>query len=145
MEVKVNQQLLLSILSSSFVAGIAGAYLGHWLTHRREKINTLQQQRIEYLIDAYRAFAKANHHPRLFEVGDELEQAVADIQLLGSPELIELVQIFAHELATKQEASLDDVLMAIRKNLRSELGEKVVSGPFIWLQIAKSPKQSRRV
>jgi len=76
----------------------------------------------------------------LYEVADDLEQAVADIQLLGSPELIELVQKFAHELGTKQEASLDDVLMTIRKNLRSELGEKTVSGRIIWLQIGKPPK-----
>ena len=60
----MNEQLLLSILSSSFVAGVVGAYVGHWLTHRREKKNRLQQQRMQYLIDAYRAFAKSNHHPR---------------------------------------------------------------------------------
>jgi hypothetical protein len=136
----MNPPLLLSILSSSFVAGVTGAYIGHWLTYRREKKSRLQQQRIQYLIDAYRAFARANHHPRLYEVADDLEQAVADIQLLGSPELIELVQKFAHELGTKQEASLDDVLMTIRKNLRSELGEKTVSGRIIWLQIGKPPK-----
>jgi hypothetical protein len=59
----MNTQLLLSILSSSFVAGIAGAYLGHWLTFRRERKGRLQQQRIEYLVNAYRAFAKANLHP----------------------------------------------------------------------------------
>jgi len=140
----MNEQLLLSVLSSSFVAGIAGAYLGHSLTHLREKRNRLQQQRIQYLVEAFRAFAKANHHPRLFEVADELEQAIADIQLFGSPELIELAKKFAQELGAKEEASLDDVLIAIRKNLRSELGEKEVSGRFTWLRIGRPPEQPRR-
>jgi len=136
----MNEQLLLSILSSSFVAGIAGAYVGHWLTFRREKRGRLQHQRIEYMINAYRAFAKANHHPRLFEVADELEQAVADIQLLGSPELIRLAQAFSEELAKKEEASLDELLASIRKGLREELGEKPVSGRIIWLRIGRPSK-----
>jgi hypothetical protein len=33
----MSTQPLLSILSSSFVAGIAGAYVGHLLTSRRER------------------------------------------------------------------------------------------------------------
>jgi hypothetical protein len=136
----MNEQLLLSILSSSFVAGVAGAYVGHWLTFRREKRGRLQQQRIEYLVNAYRAFAKANHHPRLFEVADDLERAVADIQLLGSPELIRLAQAFSEDLAKKEEASLDDLLATIRKGLREELGEKPVSGKIIWLRIGRRSK-----
>lgn len=133
----MNEQLFLSILSSSFVAGIAGAYVGHWLTFRREKRGRLQHQRTEYLINAYRAFAKANHHPRLFEVADDLEQAVADIQLLGSQELIRLAQEFSTEFARKNEASLDNILAAIRRDLREELGETPVSGKIIWLQIGR--------
>jgi hypothetical protein len=119
----MERSLLLSVLSSSFIAGIAGALVGHWLTNRREKKNRLQEQRIQYLVDAYRAFAKANHHPRLYEVADDLEQAIADVQLLGSPELIRLVQKFANDMGTRQEAELDDILVTIRKNLRAELGD----------------------
>jgi hypothetical protein len=137
----MNAQLLISILSSSFVAGVAGAYIGHLLTRRRERRSRLQQQRIQYLVDAYRAFAKANHHPRLFEVADGLEQAVADIQLFGSPELISLVQIFCLEMASKQEASLDDVLFMIRANLRAELGESPISGRIQWLRIGRPDPQ----
>ena len=133
----MNAQLLLSILSSSFVAGIAGAYVGHLLTSRRERGSRLQRQRIQYLVDAYRAFAKSNHHPRLYEVADDLERAIADIQLFGSNELIVLVQKFCREMAENEEASLDEVLMTIRANLRSELGESPVLGRFQWLRIGR--------
>jgi hypothetical protein len=129
--------LLLSILSSSFVAGIAGAYLGHWLTFRREKRIRLQEQRIQYLVQAFRAFSRANHHPRLYEVADDLEQAVADIQLLGSPELIRLAQVFSEDFAKKEEASLDDIIFTIRRELRQELGEQPVTGKIIWLRIGR--------
>jgi hypothetical protein len=100
----MEQPLLLSVISSSLVSAVAGLLLGNWLTLRRDKKARLQAQRIQYLVDAYRAFVKANHHPRLYEVADDLEQAVADIQLLGSPELIRLVQRFADNLGNKQEA-----------------------------------------
>jgi len=59
---EMNARLLISILSSSFVAGIAGAYFGHWLTYRGENKSRIRQQRIQYLIDAYRTFAKASHN-----------------------------------------------------------------------------------
>ena len=127
----------LSIFSSSLVGGIVGAILGNWLSSRRERKHRLQEQRIQYLINAYRAFSKANHHPHLHEVADDLEQAVADIQLLGSPELISLAQRFSEEMGQKQEAGLDDVLFTIRRELRKELGEKPVSGKIIWLRIGR--------
>jgi len=133
----MTAQLLLSVLSSSLVAGIAGAYIGHVLTARRERRNRLQQQRSQYLVDAYRAFAKANHHPRLYEVADDLEQAIADIQLFGTPELIALTQTFCREMAAEETASLDDILTTIRQNLRTELGEKPVSGKMMWLRIGR--------
>lgn len=133
----MNEQLLFSILSSAFIAGIAGNFVGHLLTSQRDRQNRLQQQRIQYLVDAYRAFAKANHHPRLYEVADDLERAIADIQLLGSPELIELAKKFCREMAAKEEAGLDEILTTIRRNLRAELGERPVSGKMIWLRIGR--------
>lgn len=139
----MNAQLLLSILSSSFVAGIAGAYVGHLLTTRREQKNRLQQHRIQYLVEAYRAFARAGHHPRLHEIADELEQAVADVQLLGSPKLIELTQKFCREMAADQTANLDDILEVLRRNLRAELGELPVSGQMMWFRIGRGPKDDR--
>ena len=133
----MHSSIWLSILSSSLVGGAVGAILGNWLSSRRERKHRLQEQRIQYLISAYRAFSKANHHPRLYEVADDLEQAVADIQLLGSPGLISLAQKFSEEMGRKQEAGLDDVLFTIRNELRKELGEKPVSGKIIWLRIGR--------
>jgi hypothetical protein len=75
---------LLQILVSAFVA-LFVVVLGHAFTLHRNRQNRRQEQRIGYLVTAYRAFAKANHHPRLYEIAEELEQAVADVQLFGTP------------------------------------------------------------
>jgi hypothetical protein len=80
---------------------------------------------------------KANNHPRLYEVADELEQAVADIQLFGTPEQVKLVQEFATDLGTKQSAEMNVLLIALRDNLRSELGAKPVSDRVVWLRVSR--------
>jgi hypothetical protein len=75
-------------------------------------------------------------------VADDLERAIADIQFLGSPELIALAQQFCQEMAAEETASLDDILTTIRQNLRAELGEQLVSGKMMWLRIGRRTEDS---
>jgi hypothetical protein len=117
------------------LVALAVVGLTHLFTSHRDQRNRRQEQRINYLVNVFRAFAKANHHPRLYEVGRELEQAVADVQLFGTPEQVRLVQSFATELGTTQTAEMDDLLKELRNNLRSELGAKSISGRYVWLRV----------
>lgn len=133
----MNNSIIISIISSSLLAGIVCAVLGHWLSSVRDKKQRLREMRITYLIDAYRVFTKANRHPRIYEIADELEQAIADIQLFGSPNLIELTKRFTFEMAAHHTASLDEIQQVIRTYLRKELGEKVIKEKMFWLQIRK--------
>ena len=50
-----------------------------------------------------------------------LEIAIADVQLLGSPEQVQLAQQFASEFVGLGHASLDQLLEALRQELRKEL------------------------
>jgi RNase P/RNase MRP subunit POP5 len=134
----MNNSLLLSIISSSLLAGIVCAILGHWLSSLKDKKQRLREMRIRYLIDAYRVFTKANRHPRIYEIADELEQAIADIQLFGSPALIKLTKTFTFEMAAQQTASLDEIQQVIRGYLRKELGEKAIKERMFWLQITRT-------
>ena len=86
----------------------------------------------------FRTLVKANHHPRLYEVADEVEQAVGDIQLFGTPEQVALVQRFAMELATHKSAEINCLLAQLRDNLRKELGEERVAGSVVRLRIVKN-------
>jgi hypothetical protein len=131
------------VLVSALVALLVTT-LTHLFTGRRDRENKRREQRLNYLVSAYRALSKANHHPRLHEVGDELQQAIADIQLFGTPEQIRLAQQFARDLGTKQAADLDELFIALRDNLRAELRAEPVSGKLLWLRIENDEKPYRK-
>ena len=109
----------------------------HQFAAWRDRENKRREQRVNYLIGAFRSLSKANHHPRLYEIADDVEQAVSDIQFLGNEEQIIAAQDLAHELGTKQTAALDPVLFALRTEIRKELGRKPYSGKLIWLRIGR--------
>lgn len=132
---------LLQVFVSAFVALLV-VVLAHAFTLWRDRQNRRQEQRIDYLISVYRAFSKANHHPRLFEVGEDLEQAVADVQLFGTPEQVALARQFAIDLGTMQTASMDDLLVELRDSLRAELGAAPLSGRQVWMRVGEK-KQDR--
>lgn len=126
--------LVLQIAVSALVA-LAVVGLTHLFTSRRDLANKRREQRISYLVGAFRLLAKANHHPRLYEIAGEVQQAVADIQLFGTPKQVAMAREFAMELGTKQAADIDGLLVALRDDLRAELGAEVIPDGFVWLRI----------
>lgn len=126
----------LQVLVSALVAFVVVA-LTHAFTSYRDRQNRRQEQRIDYLVSVYRAFNKANMHPKLYEVAEELEQAVADVQLFGTPEQVRLVRQFAHDLGTQQAASMDDLLVELRDSLRQELGADPLPKRHVWLRVGR--------
>lgn len=122
------------ITVSALVALVVVA-LTHIFTTRRELEARRSEQRISYLVTAYRALAKSNNHPRLVDVADELEQAVSDIQLFGTLEQARLARVFGEELAKTQSANLDPLLNELRNSLRDELGLPAISDRVLWLRV----------
>ncbi len=122
----------------TIVVALASLVGSHQFATWRDRENKRREQRVKYLIDAFRALSKANHHPRLYEIADEIEQAVSDIQFLGNKDQILAAQDFANLLASKKSADLDPVLFALRKELRKELGRQEYSGKLISLRISRS-------
>lgn len=131
----ISVQLVQVVVSAVVALAVVG--LSHLFTHRRDIERDRRQQRIDYLVTAFRALTKGVNHPRLYEVADELSQAIANIQLFGTPEQVRLAQKFAVELAANKAASMDDLLMQLRDSLRCELGAEPVSGRVLWLHIEK--------
>jgi hypothetical protein len=111
--------------------------LTHFFTVSRETAGRRREQRIGYLVAAYRGLSKANNHPRLWEVANDLEQAISDIQLFGTPQQIKLAQHFSEELGKTQVADLDPLLTELRNSLRNELGQKAVPGRVLWLKVER--------
>jgi hypothetical protein len=127
---------LIQVVVSAFVALIV-VILSHAFTLRRDRQSRRQTQRIDYLVTVYRAFSKSNNHPALYEIADELEQAIADVQLFGTPRQVELAQQFANDLGNSQTAQLDELLLELRNSLRSELQAQSLPGRLVWLRVGR--------
>jgi hypothetical protein len=116
----MNTELLLPLLITTFVA-MVGWVVVHGLNSRRDFLNKRRELRIQYLIEAYRRLESASHANNSKERNVAVESAIADIQLFGTLEQIQLAVRFAGELSQKRTASLDELLSDLRDNLRFEL------------------------
>ena len=113
----MNWPLFLQLLATAIVAFI-GAWLAHAFAASRDRKNKRRDQRITFLIEAYRRLEFLSNRP--LTDAKTLESAIADIQLFGSTSQIDLVQKFVHEYAQTKSASLNPRLIALRKDLRAE-------------------------
>jgi hypothetical protein len=134
--------ILVAVLSAviGLIGGLTVAILGHRFTANRDLENKRREKRIDYLVAVFRTLCKASHHPNLSEINAEVEQAIADVQLFGTPSQVSLAQKFSLELAASGGASLDEILEALRSDLRAELGAEKVGGSLIFLKIRKRGK-----
>ena len=55
------------------LAALVVVALTHALSASRDRENKRREQMISYLVSAFRALARANHHPHLFKIADEVE------------------------------------------------------------------------
>jgi hypothetical protein len=127
---KIDQ---LAPLAITVLLSLIGWYIAYWTTVRRDRLSKKRDLRIQYLIDAYRRLESAAN--RTNAVMEGLESAVADIQLLGSPEQVRLAREFALEFAAAGGAGLEDLLESLRADLRRELDLRDPATRIIHLRI----------
>jgi len=96
---------------------VAGWIVNQALARRAIRRN----MRIDYLLSAYRRLEGASNRPMSVAHEGELEIAVSDIQLLGSPRQVEMASEFARQFATDRRADCEPLLDDLRTSLRSEL------------------------
>ena len=132
----MNWQLLIPLLVTTVVA-IIGWFIAHRLAAARDRESKRRDKRIQYLVEAFRRLATVGNRPNLSECAEELESAIADIQLFGTPEQINKVQALTKELGEKNKASLNDLVKDLRQDLRKELRLLEVEGKMWWLRIKR--------
>jgi hypothetical protein len=115
----MNWPFFLQLLATAVVAFL-GAWLAHAFSASRDRKNKRRDQRIAFLIEAYRRLEFVANRPSLTDP-KPIEAAIADIQLFGSLSQIQLTRAFVTEFAKSRSASLDSILEALRKDLRAEL------------------------
>jgi Tfp pilus assembly protein PilO len=135
MDWKLFAQLLVT-----FIVAALGWWVGHTFSARRDLANERRKLRVNYLLEAYRKLEGAANpsNPKLKR--DQLESAIADIQLLGSPLQVKMASEFARSLADTRsladnsQSSLDDLLFNLRESLRKELHLEGVNEKIIFLR-----------
>jgi hypothetical protein len=135
----MNWQLLIPLLVTTCVA-VVGWYAAHRLAASRDRDSKRREMITQHLIAAYRQLEP--HWELDAETGREVERAIADIQLLGSPEQVRLAQDFATSFANNGTAQLDPLLLSLRSALRTELGLPVAAGGLKYLRIGGGPPRA---
>lgn len=117
-------------LLSAVIGAVVGGFVVHRLTLRREVLSVQRAQRVAFLLGSYRKLIDASNRPCMApERRDNLESAFADIMLLGGREEIDAAHDVMKKFAENQEAEFDPVIVALRDNLRHELGIAPVALP----------------
>jgi len=127
---------LFAQLAVTLIVAVLGGWAGHYLSMRRDLANERRKLRVAYLLEAYRRLEGASNRNNAKRCWPELESAIADIQLLGSPSQVALARRFAIEIASDNTASLDELIFDLRQTLRSELELEPVSEKVIYLRFS---------
>lgn len=130
----MNFNLLIPLLITTIIA-ILGWIVAHRLTAKRDLANKRRELRVKYLIDAYRQLERAGNRLDPSSKWSDLESAIADIQLFGTPKQVEMAKRFADEFAKNRSASLDELLFDLRETLRAELQLEPVESQIKYLRI----------
>ena len=100
---------------------ISGWLAVHSLSAARDRRNRQRDLRVQYLIEAYRRLEGASNKRTDQKVTPAIESAIADIQLLGTGEQVALAREFAVGFAKEGTASVEPLLVSLRRDLRAEL------------------------
>jgi len=103
------------------VTALLGLFLGHLLSKRREDEKRKRELRVEYLVEAYRKLERASQPTSGAYRSEDVESAVADIQLFGDKGQVKLAHDFCEAASCGDGSLLQDLLEDLRKELRKEL------------------------
>lgn len=137
MDWKLFTQLAVTVL-----VALAGGWLGHSLSARRDLANERRKLRVTYLLEAYRRLEDALHTNDPERSHPKWESAIADIQLLGSPKQVQLARTFALGMASSNSAPLDALINDLRQSLRVEMRLLPAGEPVVYLRFHSGGTQA---
>lgn len=123
------------------IVAILGWYIAHRLSAHRDRLKKRQDERIRYLIEAFRLLSMAVNHPRLCEVNQPLREALSIVQLLGTKKQNSLVAEFIAAIGGDGDANIDELLQDLRNDLRSELDLTPIEDSFSWVWVRPSAEE----
>ena len=134
-KLEVMKYQLLPLVITVTIA-VAGWIVGHYLTSKRDRRNHLLDLRTKYLMEVYRKLERAVGNDVNEEIVNDLETALADLQLLGSVEQVERACIMIKKFSGNQpRLELGDILSELRKSIRRDLNLDTVDNQIEHLRI----------
>ena len=114
---------------------VLGWIAGHYFTSEKSRNDKKRDLSLEYLTRAYRFLTTEIVQRDISNEGwIKLEGIIAEIQLFGSVEQVRLAKDLADSISRGGEFEMDALINSLRKDLRSQLGLKAVSGNVKWLR-----------
>jgi hypothetical protein len=123
------------------LVAIVGFGVSHALTSKRDLKAEKRKVRVNFMIEAYRKLESGScRGANAAKYSEAFHSALADIQLLGSPLQVETARKIALALGsgTGEKVSINELLNALREELRGELGLPQVGSQLV---IVRSPEE----
>ena len=104
------------------IIGISGWYAIHFFNVKRDQASRKEETRLRYLLEAYRSLAIGLQWRTYNEnYAISFDQALADVQLLGSHEQISKLHEFLDSIESTGNGDLDPLMETLRSELRNTL------------------------
>lgn len=131
------------IISAAMV--VVGGILSHQLASWRDRANKRREYSVGYLIEVFCYMRELSHHRQddVLAAADEFDRIISDIQFLGNEEQIEAAKKLHAEMIAKHSGNLDDLMDALRRELRKELGRPAYQGRILRLKATKKSGRQR--
>ena len=136
--------LLPLLITTSF--GLAGWFVGHLLSSRRDQANKRRELRVQHLLEAYQNLMNAACYSKLEEKEAILRlitKACANIQLFGNSEQIKLACKCLRDYAGGN-APVADLLENLRSDLREELKLPPPGEQLRWVSAARKTENKTK-
>jgi hypothetical protein len=124
---------ILGPLLVTTVVALAGWLAAHRLSAYRDRVNKRREVRVQNLVECYRKLSRSSNRRDLPSVAEDLESAVADIQLFGTEKQANQVGDLVKAMKARP-ASADDLMKGLRDEVRSELCLPKMDTP-IWTRL----------
>lgn len=140
---KIEWKNLLPTLITAVVTicvAIAGWLFVDWSSSQRDQNNKRRDLQVQHLLEAYQNLTETACYQKLEEEEKNLRfvnKAASNIQLFGTDEQIKMVHTIINDYAEGKEARLNELVLNLRSELRTELDLPASDQEIRWIKADK--------
>jgi hypothetical protein len=117
---------------------VLGWIVANYFNSRRDRATKRRELITDHLINTHKILTiDITQREPSTDRDYKLESVIAELQLFGSEEQIELTKKLTDDINHKQEFLMDELINNLRNALRKELGLSSIRGNVRWLRFEK--------